>query len=178
MGTRSTVGWALVVVALAGVGVGMAQVALQNDGIQFPDGSVQATAAAPLGEFVQGTGTVSINEFQFCSSGVLYSVPNGKVLHIQWISIRLAGFSATAGPVEANIRTTLDDTELFYPLVRMDDLILIADSIFYGDRWHSLVSMGAQGGEDVDISGCRDGDLDNPFSIYVNFHGRLYDEAS
>ena len=61
---------------------------LRNDGIQFPDGSVQITAAAPAGDPVQFSGVCSIADDEYFSEVVtLYTVPSGQRLEIESVSL-------------------------------------------------------------------------------------------
>ena len=79
---KEILGFALgAAVAVASLGAG---VALRNDGVAFPDGSVQKTAALlPAAVAVQGEGDADILDLQFCSGlKTLYTVPAGKRLAI------------------------------------------------------------------------------------------------
>lgn len=177
MTKRSSFVAALVVVAIASIGIGTAgQLALQNDGVKFPDDTVQTTAAETPGVFVQGSATVTIMDLSECATGDVYTVPAGKRLRVEWISIELSEFAGDAfDPVDIDIRTWLGGVQVNHFLDRIDGAIVVGTSFFRTVRWSSPITLYNQGGSSVSIRACRDNATDET-AVDVRFHGQLFDE--
>lgn len=176
MRNRSSVVVALLVIAIGGVTVGLAQLGLRPGGIEFPDGSVQTSAAAPQGDFVQVSTNVGIPDFEFCAIGDLYTVPEGKELEIQWIELTGGSFMSTDFPMDVLIRTWFDGNQGFMNLVRLANPDVINGSFFATEHWNSPVTIYSQGGETVQVNVCRDSDSDDSGFVNVSINGRLFDE--
>ncbi len=177
MTKRSSFVAALVVLAIASIGIGAAtQLALQNDGIKFPDNTVQKTAAETPGIFVQGNVIFGFPDFMFCATGNLYTVPAGKRLRIEWISVEMATAPAGADPIEVDIRTWLNNVQVHHALVRLDEAVNFGESFFFTQRWSSPVTIYNQGNKTIEIFACRDSGGDDSTQIIASFHGQLFNE--
>jgi hypothetical protein len=160
-------------VAVACLGASMA---LHNNGLEFPDGSFQSTAAVlPAATAVQITGSVNILEFDYCVlPQSLYTVPTGKRLAIEWISVEIHADIA-ADPVDVNITTWDGSSQINHPLVRMPDMELLSGNIFYTQRWHSPILLYSETGQDVQLFACRSGDPNAIQTVEVTASGHLVD---
>ena len=161
------------VVVVASLGAAMA---VRNDGLEFPDGSVQKTAALlAASSAVQGQGNANIPDLEFCSTPqTLYTVPLGKRLAIEWISARVQA-PILADPVEIYITTRNGVTPIVHPLVRIDGSQVIDGSFFWTQLWNSGVRLYSDSGQNVEISACRDSDVNDTHFITVTFSGHLVD---
>lgn len=171
---RGFLGFALgALVAVASLGAGMA---IRNDGLEFPDGSVQTTAPLlPAATAVQGEGNANIPEFEFCSGPqVLYAVPAGQRLAIEWVSVEIASLDV-AEPIDVDITTRSVATALSHPLVRLTDSTGVGPTIFASQRWNSPVRLYSDAGQNVEISACRDSDVGELQLVTVTFSGHLVD---
>lgn len=176
MAKRSSLVVALIIVAFVGVGVGVAQLGLRNDGVEFPDGTVQTSAAETPGEFVQGSASVVIQHLNECAEGNVFSVPAGKRLRVEWISIELSEFAGDDfDPVDIDIRTWLNGAQANHFLPRIDGSIVVGTSFFRTVRWSSPITLYNQGNRAVSIRACRDNDTDET-GVDVRFHGQLFNE--
>lgn len=173
---RSSMILALTVIAVLGVSAVAGQLALRDDGIEFPDGSVQTSAAETAGEFVQGAVTVVIPDMFECANGNLYAVPLGKRLRIEFLTIEAAApTSSDFDPVDVDIWTWAGGVQTFNWLTRLDGAIVVGTSIFRTVRWSAPVTLYSQGDQTVEVRACRD--IDSLFTdVRVTFHGQLFDE--
>ncbi len=102
--------FALGVVAVVSMGQTMG---IRNDGIQFPDGSLQTTAAAAAGDPVQFVGLCALADDQHITSQTMYTVPSGQRLEIEFVGL-VAFNLAPAETVLPMIGTSFGgDTTLF-----------------------------------------------------------------
>lgn len=129
---------------------------------------------------VQGkVDVVSVGGFQFCTSlATLYSVPAGKRLVIEWMAAESAifGGNAASHPVEVDVVTFDGTDEIFYPLIRLVDPIVIGDSFFLGSRWQGPVRLYSEGGHAVQVRMCFDSWFEFQESVgTVGFSGCLID---
>ena len=149
--------------------------ALSDEGIAFPDGTVQTTAFSGTGELVQGRTTFDINQVDDCSGFEnLIIVPTGRVLEISWISVEIYSPSIV-DPARVSIRTwTGPGASIDHPLVRLTNPIKIGAAISYREGWHSEVSLTSVPEETVQVRGCKDGS-GSFLNVTVTFSGRLYD---
>lgn len=177
MTKRSSFVAALVVLAIASIGIGAAtQLALQNDGIKFPDNTVQKTAAETPGIFVQGAVTVNINDTEECKTVAIYTVAAGKRLRIEWISVEASEFgSAAYDPIDINVKTWLGGVQRSHFLDRLDGAEFIGSSLVGTVRWSSPVTLYSQGNKNVEVFACRNSSTDTT-SVDVRFHGQLFNE--
>ncbi len=176
MAKRSSLVVALVVLAVAGVGVGAAQLGLLNDGIEFPDGTIQMTAAETPGEFVQVSASLVIPDMADCATGNIYTVPAQKKLRIEFISMEIDEFGDSSfAPVEVNINTTLGGVQVSNWLVRLADAMAIGSSLIPSVRWSSQVTLYNQGNATVQMLVCRDTSTDGT-EARVTLQGQLFDE--
>ncbi len=156
-------------------------VSLHDNGIGFPDGSFQTTAAAlPAASAVQGTVQVAITTApSFCTAwATLYTVPANKRLAIQWLSAESAVFGGGGAfhPVEVDLRTHDGTGQIFHPLVRLENPIAIGPSFFSSARWVAPVTLYSEAGQPVEARMCFDGEfLDNQTVGGVTFSGYLVD---
>lgn len=155
-------------------------VSLHDDGIEFPDGSFQETASIlPAATAVQGkVGLVTPVGGAFCTEiGTLFSVPAGKRLVVEWLSVESAIFGGVLGshPVEVDIITHNGIGQVFHPLVRIDDPVVIGDSFFIGNRWSGPVTLYSEASQPLQARMCLE---DNPMGEgigTVGFSGYLID---
>ena len=154
--------------------VGIGALSLRDDGIQFPDGSVQTTAGQPAGAPLQVEVFVNIADLEFCSSiTVLYNVPADKLLLIEWVGIESLALLA-ADPVDVDIEVDAGDGGILHPVVRLTDSQSTAGSFFVTQRWSNQVRLYGAAGTPVRAQACRDGDLD-AHVVRITFSGKLFD---
>lgn len=166
----------LAVLAILGVSGVAAQLGLLNDGIEFPDGTVQTSAAGTPGQFVQASATFGIPDLSFCALGDLYTVPTGKRLRIDWVAVELSEFGANDyGPVDLDIRTWLSGSQVAHPLPRIFGPLFVGESLSGTARIAGPVTIYSQGDQTVQIFACRNSDSDET-SVLTTFHGQLFDE--
>lgn len=152
-------------------------VALDAQGITFPDGTFQATAYTGGGELVQGTISFVIPQLSDCSGlADLIAVPAGKVLEISWLSVTALS-PLDVDPVRVWIRTwTGITTHINHPVVLLENLIRVGPEIFEREGWHSQVTLTSVEGQAVKVWGCK-ADYLSEMDVTVTFTGRLYDVA-
>ncbi len=159
MRNRRSLVVACLVLSIVGVGVGSAK----------PPNKT-------LGEFVQGSTSFGFDDFEFCASGDLYTVPEDKRLRIDWISVEIATAPAGGDPVEVDIKTWLNDAQVSHALVRLDGAVNVGESLFFTQRYSSPVAIYNQGDKTIEIFACRDTGADDLTQVIVSFHGQLFDE--
>ncbi|NND02992.1 MAG: hypothetical protein HKN91_09410, partial [Acidimicrobiia bacterium] len=100
-------------------------VSLHDDGIEFPDGSFQASAnnftAATAVQAQIGLVTSGLAE---CSGfTTIYNVPANKRLVIEWVAVEAEIFGGAASdfPVTADIKVHNGSGFVSYPLARLED---------------------------------------------------------
>lgn len=133
-------------------------------------------ASAQLGQFVQAKVDAFIADGDDCRTRILYSVPAGKRLRIDWMSVETAEFGGDDfDPIDVFVETRLNNVLLTHNLVRLDGAEFIGSSFFRTQLWSSPVTLYSQGNRNVLIRACRDVSTDVT-SVIVTFHGQLFDE--
>ncbi len=162
------------VVAILAVG-GAPPLSLENSGIRFPDGSFQTTAAiVDSGTPVHDESTVSISDTDFCSSFTsLYTVPNGKFLIIDWVSIESNSVNQL-DPVDVDIAADDGITTVVHTVTRLPDSTQTAGSIFFSTRYSGPVHIYSAQNEVVEGQACRDGSSSDT-TVRITFVGKLFD---
>ena len=167
---------AAAVIVVAGAVAAGAQLGLRNDGVQFPDNTVQTSAAETPGVFVQASASIGIPDPDECGAANLYAVPAGKRLRIEWMSVELEEMgSIPPDPVDLSVETWLGGVQVSHPLVRLEGSQVIGSSFFWRVPWSTNVTLYNQGGKTVQISACRHDSVDST-GINVTFHGQLFNE--
>ena len=135
-----------------------------------------ATASAQLGQFVQSSGAAVIQDTDECATKVIYKVPPGKQLRIDWMSIETAEFGGNDyDPVDVEITTRVGGVTVTHPLVRIEDPVFVGTSFFGTQLWSSEVTLYAQGGTNVKVRACRNSLIEYT-SVLVSLSGRLFDD--
>ena len=134
-----------------------------------------APAGAQLGEFVQARVDAEIQEGQFCRAKVLYTVPAGKRLRIEWISIEGREFGDGFEPLDVSVRTKVSGPAVVHPLARIEDAVMIGEAISVSAFWNSPVTIYASAGSPVTVIACRSSSTDGT-SVLVTMQGQLFDE--
>ena len=138
--------------------------------------AVGAPAGAQLGEFVQATTDAEIQDGQECRAKVLYTVPAGKRLKIEWMSIEGAEFGGGSfEPLDVFLRTKVDGPAIFHPLARIEHAVIVGSSFFRSAFWNSPVTLYASAGTPVTVRACRQTTTDET-SVFVTMQGQLFDE--
>ena len=65
---------------------GYTGVALREDGVQFPDGSIQETAAAAPGEPIQFLGSCYLDNSEYTGAATMFTVPGGMRFEIESVA--------------------------------------------------------------------------------------------
>ena len=131
-------------------------------------------ASAPLGGFVQGELELDILDMDGCAEGILYSVPNGKRLVIEYVSIETAGFADTSyAPVLVEAMTWLNGVQITHELARVEEAKICAVCFIGRGTTSKQVTLYNQANRSVRIRACRNTDFDVT-SVTVTFHGRLF----
>lgn len=161
--------------------VSLGAVSVHDDGVGFPDGSFQTTAAAlPAASAVHGQVSLEITAAPtFCTAWTtLYSVPASKRVAIQWLSAASAVFGGGGGfhPVEVEIRTHDGTSQISHLLTRLENPIGIGLSLFSRAGWAAPVTLYSEGGQPVQVRMCFDGEFVDPQTVgKVTFSGYLVD---
>lgn len=129
---------------------------------------------------VQGQVTLSsVGGFEFCSSiATVYTVPAGKRLVVEWISVETSIFGGMAAshPAEVDIISHDGSGDIFYPLVRLEDPIIIGDSFFLGSRWQGPVRIYTEPGQELRARMCFESQFEFVEQVgTVGFSGFLVD---
>ena len=167
----------MVVALLAGLSAGgaVAQLGLRDDGVQFPDGTVQTSAAKTPGEFVQAAGSVNIPDLAECATGDIYTVPAGKRLRIEWIGFDIFEVGATDfTPVDVALGTWSGGLQILFPLNRIDGAQILGSSPAGTARSSSQVTLYSEAAQAVSLRTCRNNNTDDT-TVRVFFHGQLFD---
>lgn len=165
------------VVLLAAASVALpatGQMALRADGLEFPDGSIQTSAAEPAGLPVQAKQPVTIPDLEFCSAWTpLYAVPASSELLIEWISVEIKVYSPFP-TVEVDLRAHDLSGSIDHALARLTDATSMV--LYASQRWTSPVAIHSTGGQTVEFRGCRNTDTGDSV-VLVSFSGRRFDLA-
>lgn len=163
--------------ALAVVSIGA--MGIQDDGILFPDGSFQATAAAfTAAHAVQGRSPIlEIVGTSSCSQWTtLYSVPAGKRLGIEWISVQGATLGPTLTyPMDLIVRTHDGVDTVLHPLVRLENGVAVGIAFFKTQIWSGPVRLYSEASQPVEVRMCIDVELTDEPVGHVSFSGYLID---
>ena len=125
---------ALGVWAIASLGVAD-PLALLNEGIQFPDGSVQTTAGQPAGTAVQVEAFLTVLDGDVCSAvTTLYTVPAQMELLIEFMSIESNAITL-ADPVDVDLEVNPGGGAVQHSITRLDDSIKFPTSLFFSQRF-------------------------------------------
>ena len=156
-------------------------VTLHDNGVEFPDGSLQVTAAGfTAANAVQGRVFLEVDSAPtFCSNTkTLYTVPAGKRLVVEWLAVESFVFGGAGAyhPVEVAILTHDGSSQIYHPLVRLENPIAIGSSFFTSARWSGQVRLYSEANQPFQASFCFDGEfLDNQTVGSVSFSGYLID---
>lgn len=166
--------FALGVLTLAGIAAADS-LSLRNEGIEFPDGSVQTTAGQPAGTPVQDTTTVTIFDTNSCSDlTTLYTVPADKRLRIDFVSIESTALFAAADPVDVDIETHDGMSAFSFPLARLIDSQNGQSILFFEQRWSSQVTLHTAESQSVKTLACRNG-TEEDHIVRILITGQLFD---
>ena len=135
-----------------------------------------APATAQLGQFVQAQVDAQIQDMQECRARVLYTVPAGKRLRIDWMSVVAAEFQGDDfDPVDVTVRTKVGGPAIVHHLARVGDAEAVGVGLVKTAKWSSQVTFYASAGTTVIVRACRNNDTDAT-SVFVTMHGQLFDE--
>ena len=130
--------------------------------------------SAPLGGFVQGELDLVIQDLDGCAEGILYSVPAGKRLVIEWVSAEAFEFAATNfAPVTLAIKTWLVGQQVTHQLPSIESARICSTCLIGRGSMSAQVTIYNQPNRNVRILACRDNDSDET-GVNVRFHGRLF----
>lgn len=161
--------------------VSVGAVSLHDTGVEFPDGSFQKTAFGfTATQAVQNRVFVSsLGGFQSCTAqAVLYSVPAGKRLVIEWISAEtsILGGAPSTHPVDVNVFTHDGFGHVYHPLTQLKDPMMLGESVTLGARWSSQVRLYSEASQDFKVYMCFDHLFEFQESVgFVSFSGYLID---
>ena len=162
--------------------VSVGAVGLHDTGIQFPDGSFQKSAAGFTAKTaVQGEVGLGVagGPYSCTNEGILYSVPAGKRLVIEWLHAETAIFGGAASPgthpVDVIVKTHNGVTPVDYPFARLVFPDVIGDSFFFGTFFHANVRLYSEGNQDVKARMCLDQPVTDEGIGTVSFTGYLVD---
>ena len=162
----------LVVVCVGAVGI-------EDAGIEFPDGSFQTTAAGfTAAGAVQGKAPLlQIVGISSCSGWeTLYSVPAGKRLVIEWLSVQGGTLPPTAAyPMDLRVKTHDGNQEIIHPIVRLENGVVVGISFFTTQIWSGPVRLYSEAGHPVEVSICINVELEDEPVGWVSFSGYLID---
>ena len=160
--------------------VSVGAVSLHDNGIEFPDGSFQITAAT-LGAATAVQGKVSlatpVGGAECTELGTLFNVPTGKRLAIEWLAVEtgIFGGAANTHPIDVEIITHDGMGQIFHPLVRITDPAVIGTSFFMGNIWSGPVTLYSEAGQPVQARMCLQVELFGEGVGTVGFSGYLID---
>jgi hypothetical protein len=147
---------------------------LRDDGVQFPDGTLQTTAAPVAGIPIQDETSVAIPDFEICSPfTTLFTTPQDMRLQIEWIGIESSALFTDADPVDIDIETHDGSSAISHPIVRLQGSEQTFGSLFITQRWSTELKLYGAPGQPVRAQACRDGDSDI-HSVRITFSGELF----
>ncbi len=161
--------------------VSIGAVSLHDDGIGFPDGSFQETAAGfTAANAVQGQVGLSTEVGgSECSAWTnLFSVPANKRLVIEWLAVESSipnALAALSHPVDVDIVTYDGMSQVFYSFIRLEDQKVVGSSNFSGTRWAAPVRLYSEANQPVQVRMCLNKSLNGEGVGYVSFSGYLID---
>lgn len=128
----------------------------------------------PAENAVQARESLWIVGTAFCSEWTpLFDVPAGERLVVQWISAESRILNGTADPVDVDVRTWDGTDWVVHPLVRLDDSVIKAGSLFGTQRWTSPVRLYSEGGAYFEGRMCPDAELTDAIVGNLSFSGYL-----
>ena len=107
----------------------------------------------------------------------MFSVPAGKRLVIEWLSVETAIFGGfpTSHPVDVDILTHDGIGQVYHPLVRIEDPVAIGLSFFIGNRWSGPVTLYSEPSQPLQARMCLEEELFGEGIGSVGFSGYLID---
>ncbi|MCP4200619.1 MAG: hypothetical protein GY769_01635 [bacterium] len=170
--------FALGVVLVVSVGA----VSLHDNGVEFPDGSFQETAAAGFtaANAVQGQVSLAteVGGSECSAWTTLFQVPANKRLVIEWLAAESSIPSALAAlshPVDVDIVTHDGMAQVFYRFIRLDDQKVVGPSVFSGTRWAAPVRLYSEASQPVQVRMFLNKSLNGEGVGPVGFSGYLID---
>jgi hypothetical protein len=159
--------------------VSIGAVSLHNEGIEFPDGSFQATAATlTAATAVQGKVSLAIIGLAECTPNTtLYMVPASKRLVIEWLAIETAIFGGALGTHPVDVRITVHDgvSAITHTVARLEDPKSVGSSFFLGTKVVKPVTLYTEANQSVKVQMCFNTDLLDEGVGSVGFSGYLVD---
>ena len=155
----------LVVVSVGAIGI-------QDDGIEFPDGSFQASAArfTATGAVQGRTPILTIVGVSSCTNWTtLYSVPAGKRLVIEWLSVHGATLGATLTyPMDLTVRTHNGSEQILHPIVRLENGAVVGIAFFKTQIWSGPVRLYSEASQPVEVRMCIDVEVEDEPAGHVS----------
>ena len=167
--------FAIGVLAVLSIGA----ISLEDNGIVFPDGSFQTTAGGlTASQAVQGkTPLLTIVGIGGCSQWTtLYSVPAGKRLVIEWLSVQGATLGATVTyPMDLFVRTHDGLDQVIHPLVRLENGVGVGIAFYKTQIWSGPVRLYSEASQPVQVRMCINNELEDQTVGSASFSGYLID---
>lgn len=154
-------------------------VSLHDDGIEFPDGSFQASANNfTAATAVQGKVTLATTGLVECSGfTTLYTVPANKRLVIEWLAAETEIMGGAVGdfPATVDIRVHNGSGFVSYPFARLENGLVVGSSFFRRDHEVAQVTLYSEANQPVEVNMCLNNAIDSEPIGTVGFSGYLVD---
>lgn len=154
-------------------------VTLHDDGIEFPDGSFQASANTfAAAQAVQAQAQlVTLSPSECTGFTHIYTVPANKRLVIQWVAaeVEIWGGAASDFPAVVEIRVHDGSSFVTYPFARLENSKVVGSSFFRRDQTIDQVTLYSEAGQAVRARICLNNSFDLEPVGNVGFSGYLID---